>query len=187
MRAAPRFTYDVDFVLACTDAEAEQLVGVFLRSGFRVDALLMTKATNRIATVRLLPPRSAVLVDLLFDFTGIEREIVRDATRTALRPGLSIAVATRGHLIAMKVLAFRGKDQLDLEQLLALATPGDLKTARSALEGIRSSGRAMGRDLIATLDALVRARARRAGEFVKVPRSRWPEGWGPQRKKRRGK
>lgn len=56
VRATPRFTHDVDFALSCSDADAEALVGSFVRRGFRMDALLMTKSTNRIATVRLIPP-----------------------------------------------------------------------------------------------------------------------------------
>ena len=177
VRATPRFTHDVDFALSCSDAEAEALVGSFVRRGFRMDALLMTKSTNRIATVRLIPPGSDVLVDLLFDFTGIENEIVSMATQASLSSGVRMAVATRAHLIAMKVLAFRDKDKVDLTYLLEVATKAELAEARRALRAIAIAGKEPKRALIADLDRLVAQRKLDSSEFIKVPKSKWPTGW----------
>ena len=177
-RATPRFTHDVDFALFCSDAEAESLVGSLVRRGWSVDALLMTKSTNKIATVRLTPPRSNVLVDLLFDFTGIERQIVSSATRALVRNGQTMAVATRAHLMAMKVLAFRDKDKMDIDYLLDRAKKTEIAVARRALAEMSRAGKGAGRDLVGDLDALLAARAARPIEFIKVPRSKWPKGWG---------
>ncbi|MDP1829949.1 MAG: nucleotidyl transferase AbiEii/AbiGii toxin family protein [Archangium sp.] len=186
-RATPRFTHDVDFALFCTDAEAEGLVGSFVRRGWAVDALLMTKSTNRIATVRLTPPRSKVLVDLLFDFTGIERDIVTSATDALVRDGQTMPVATRAHMIAMKVLAFRPKDKVDVDYLLDRATKPEIAVARRALAEMARAGKEPKRDLVGDLDELLAVRAARPVEFVKVPPSRWPKGWTRPPKKRPSK
>lgn len=177
VRANPRFTDDVDFALSCSDADAEALVRSFVRRGFTMDALLMTKSTNRIATVRLKPRGSEVLVDLLFDFTGIESEIVGSATDAELRPGLVMRVATIPHLIAMKVLAFRKKDMIDLESLFEVAGSADLALARKAIAAISRAGKEPKRDLSADLNRLLAERELPDDEFIKVPRSQWPKAW----------
>lgn len=184
-RAAPRFTDDVDFALSCSDADAEALVGSFVRRGFSLDALLMTRSTNRIATVRLKPPGSDVLVDLLFDFTGIEGEIVGSATDAEVRPGFAMPVATLPHLIAMKVLAFRKKDMIDLESLFEAAGSADLANARRAVAAISRAGKEPKRDLRADLDRLLAERELPDDEFVKVPRSQWPRNWTVRPKRSR--
>lgn len=184
-RAAPRFTDDVDFALSCSDDDAEALIRSFVRRGFAIDALLMTKSTDRIATVRLKPPGSEVLVDLLFDFTGIEREIVGSATEAEVHPGFEAPVATIPHLIAMKVLAFRKKDLLDLESLFEVAGSAELALARRAVEAISRAGKDPRRDLSADLERLLAERELPDGEFIEVPRSEVVERFGTKRTKRR--
>lgn len=186
-RATPRFTHDVDFALSCSDADAESLIRSFVRRGFTMDALLMTKSTNRIATVRLKPPGSKVLVDLLFDFTGIEDQIVGSATDAEVGRGFEMRVATIPHLIAMKLLAFRKKDIIDLEYLFGAAGSADFVIARNAVAEISRAGKAPKRDLSAQLERLLAERELPDDEFVKVPRSQWPTGWAqaPASKRKR--
>lgn len=185
-RATPRFTDDVDFALSCSDDDAEALIRSFVRRGFTIDALLMTKSTNRIATVRLKPPGSEVLVDLLFDFTGIEREIVGSATKAEVHPGFQAPVATIPHLIAMKVLAFRKKDLLDLESLFEAAGSADLALARKAVDAISRAGKEPKRDLSADLERLLAERELPDNAFIKLPRGQLAKRFGrrpaPRRK-----
>lgn len=173
--------------LWCSDDDAEALIRSFVRRGFTIDALLMTKSTKRIATVRLKPPGSEVLVDLLFDFTGIEREIVESATEAEVHPGFEAPVATIPHLIAMKVLAFRQKDLVDLESLFEAAGSADLALARKAVDAISRAGKEPKRDLSADLERLLAERELPDDAFIKVPRSELAKRFGrkptPRRKR----
>ena len=67
--------------------------------------MLSSEESGRLVTVRMLPPGSAahgVLVDLLFQTSGIEREVVSHATALDL-PGLGPQpVARVGHLLASR-------------------------------------------------------------------------------------
>jgi len=97
-------------------------------------------------------------VDLLFATTRIEAEIVRAAEPTTIAPGLVAPVATRAHLVVMKVLAMddvrRPKDRVDLAALLGVAAPAERAEARRALELIQARGGARSKDLLALFDAL---------------------------------
>jgi hypothetical protein len=127
--------------------------------------LLEQERTGRIATVRLTrETESAVYVDLLFASSGIEAEIVADAEAIAVLQNLTIRVATRAHLIALKTLARddrqRPQDWDDLRALLMDATEAELRSARGALELIESRGYNRGRSLV---EALARAIADTTG------------------------
>lgn len=66
------------------DADAEALVRGFIASGYGVVAMVEQEATGRFATARLVTPGStpdAVVVDLLFATSGIEPELVAQATQ----------------------------------------------------------------------------------------------------------
>jgi hypothetical protein len=156
-RAAPRFTYDVDFVVACEAGRVEAVVHAFLARGFLLEALLENRRTREIATVRLRPPRSSTIVDLLFQLTGNELEIAADATEIDVAPGIRSRVASVAHLIATKVFAARDKDREDLANLLLVSTPADVVLARRALTHIQSSGRAPGRRLLRELERAQRS------------------------------
>lgn len=142
MRAEPRNTRDVDVCVAVrSDAEAEALVYRLTSLGYRLGTVIEQTAAGRLATVRLHPPGQGprgVVVDLLFASSGIEAEVVLAAERTELVPGLTVPVASLGHLIALKVLARddrnRPQDMLDLKALLAIAGADELAVARVALE-----------------------------------------------------
>ncbi len=83
----------------------------------------------------------------------------RDAQQLARRL-LEIAalpVATVGHLIAMKVLSeskTRLQDRIDLEKLLAVATPAELAVAEESLHLVTSRGFARRKKLLAILRRL---------------------------------
>lgn len=152
-RAAPRATQDVDFAVAINDAAAERLVHAFQDSGFQIDAVLVNKRDRSLATVRVHDPRTKVLVDLLISFCGIEREIVDGASLERWRD-LVLPVVSRGHLIAMKLLANRKQDQADLENLLRALPEKDKRQAVRGVGQIMASLRGEGRDLKKELKAL---------------------------------
>ena len=162
VHAEPRQTRDVDLaVVVANDREAEHVVRQLTTRGFRYIAegpVLEQTATGRLAGVRLQPPAmdgSTVVVDLLFHSSGIEEEVVAAATELEVLTGLRLPVATRGHVLALKVLAGRAQDLADIDNLLRFASPGDVAIAREALDLISSRGCDRGKDLQGALDRLL--------------------------------
>lgn len=161
-RTEPRFTRDVDIAVAVDDdTAAEDLVRSLLTDGYRLLATIDHDMTGRLATVRLASPLAGdtdVVVDLLFASSGIEREIAQAAERIEIIPGLTLPVATTGHLIALKLLARdderRPRDAADLRNLADVASPEDRDVARQAVELIAARGFDRDRDLRQALDAL---------------------------------
>lgn len=102
----PRFTRDIDIAVAVADDEyAELLVQRLVADGYRAYTAVEQGAVGRLATVRLATTTRGeddVVVDLMFASSGIEFAICRDAVRLQALPGVSVPVATRGHLIATK-------------------------------------------------------------------------------------
>lgn len=160
VRTEPRFTRDVDLAIAVAgDAEAEAIVRHFQRLGYRVLDVLEQEKTDRLATVRLRPPRveaHGVVLDLLFASSGIEPEIVQSASPLEVFPDLELPVAGLAELLATKVLARdderRPQDAIDIRSLLDEATPADVTAAREALALITERGFHRNRDLGADLD-----------------------------------
>lgn len=159
VRARPRFTKDVDFAVAVkTDDEAEALVRALYARGYVVRQVLEHKPTGRLATVRLSLPGSPGTepdVDLLFASSGIETEIVQASERTEMAGGLHVPVATRGHLLALKVLAYEARRPQDMDDILSLlekADPADIGEAKQALSLITRRGFERGKNLDEELD-----------------------------------
>lgn len=158
VRAEPRTTRDADLAVAVTgDADADVVVFAMRKLGYRPDGVFMGTGTNRIALVRLVgkidqSPR----LDLAFDMSGIEREVVEAAKEAELDPGMTLPVAERGHLIALKLLSYddvnRPQDRVDIMALLKRATPADMKLARGAVKLITERGYDRGRDLAKDLE-----------------------------------
>lgn len=147
-RAEPRTTRDVDLAVVVTnDEDAEQLIFALQSSGYRVLSVVEQKATKRLSTARLAPAFGnvrAVLLDLLFASSGIEKEIVDQAESLEIFPGLEVPVARIGHLLALKVLArddrHRPQDWDDIRALLVEASEKDIDEARTALRLIEARG-----------------------------------------------
>ncbi len=154
----PRFTSDFDFAIAVSgDAEAEAIVGGLLRLGYTADRLIEDDRGHDLVTVHMSsPPVSGAKfpVDLLFNTTGVEREVVASAAPIEILPRLTLPVAARGHLIAMKVLSAgdnRLRDFDDLRGLIVAAAATDLLDASAMLDLITARGKGRGRDLQAEL------------------------------------
>lgn len=165
VRTEPRFTRDADLAVAVgDDAEAESLVQVLRHRGFRDTLVVEQEATHRLATVRFSlssEPRVPV-IDLLFASSGIEPEVAAAADPLEVLPGLTIPVATPGHLIALKVLARddlnRPQDLADLRALLRRVSPTELEQAREAMTLMTTRGFHRGRDLERDLADLLERR-----------------------------
>ena len=159
IRCEPRFTRDIDLAVAVgNDAEAEALVAHLLAAGYRLRLSLEHRALDRLAAIRLSPPREpdeGIVVDLLFASSGIEADICAQADRIALPGGLSVPVAQTGHLVATKLLAIapdRPQDGVDLHSLRAQLTEPDRDRARRAVARIEALGANRGRPLRADLE-----------------------------------
>lgn len=162
-RTAPRFTKDVDFVVAvASDAEAEGVVHRLRSRGYHPSQVLEQDYLGRMSTVRLVSTRgrSDVIVDLLFASSGIESEVVASADRIEVLPRVRIPVATTGHLIAMKALAGRGQDRVDLGNLIQVASVADLEQAREAASLIQRRGYSRDKDVVANLEFYIREAGR---------------------------
>jgi hypothetical protein len=158
-RAEPRFTRDADFAVSvASDAEAEAVALDLVQRGYRLLTALEQDSRGRLAGLRMLSPAvrgTNVVVDLMFASSGIESEIVAAAEPLEIFSGLVVPVATKGHLIALKVLArddeHRPQDRIDLRELLRVASDEDLAQAVAALELITVRGFNRGRGLMALL------------------------------------
>ncbi len=160
-RAEPRLTRDADLAVAVNDdRDAEALVRDLRAAGYEVAASVEQEATGRLATVRLLPRDSAdrLVTDLLFASSGIEAEIVAAADDIVVFDGLTVPVASVGHLMAMKLLARddrrRPADADDLRALAAVAQEDDWMQAQVAVGLVMERGFARDRDLVTGLDEL---------------------------------
>lgn len=161
--AEPRLTRDIDVAVAVgSDAEAEAVVRELGALGWRVVEVIEHEAMRRMATARLDRADGeleGIVLDLLFASSGTEAEIAREATRVELFPGLTLPVASRPHLIAMKLLArddrTRPQDADDLQALIRAAAPAELDAARSVARSIEERGYGRKRDLVSLLDRAI--------------------------------
>jgi predicted nucleotidyltransferase len=162
-RTEPRFTRDIDLVIAVSDDQgAEQAVHSLQRRGYHVRTLVEQDAAGRLATARLVPPgegEAGVVLDVLFASSGIEPEIAAAAEVLEILPELRVPVASVAHLLALKLLSrddrTRPQDRIDLAALLRVATPADLEEARHSVSLIHARGFQRGRDLSRDLEQLI--------------------------------
>ena len=156
VRSVPRFTKDLDFAVAvASDPEAEDVVLRLRGRGYHPVEVLEQTYVERLSGVRLERAGSDVIVDLLFASSGIEHEVVANATRLQVLPRLSAPVATTGHLIALKILAGRNQDLTDLGSLIPAGSAEDLDMARQAVRLIQARGFNREQDVVADLDKLI--------------------------------
>ena len=166
VRAEPRFTRDVDLAVAVADDRgAERLIFQLQGSGYRIIASLEHKVTGRLATMRLTPPvetTPAVILDLLFASSGIEEEVVADATEVEVFADIVLPVASTGDLMALKLLARddrrRPQDYDDLKALLREASDADIERARASIGLLTQRGYHRDRDLMNDFDQFLRER-----------------------------
>lgn len=142
IRAEPRTTRDVDVAVAVrTERGLDDLIRYLFGRGYRQHSVLEQAGTGYLKAVRLYSPlgQESVIVDILHRLCGIEDQIVAAAEKEEILPQVFAPVATRGHLIAMKVAAWRDRDKDDAQRLVDRATDRDLRDAREALIAIERS------------------------------------------------
>jgi hypothetical protein len=156
VRAIPRFTKDLDFAIAvASDSEAEDVVHRLRARGYNPVEVIEQDYVERLSGVRLAHDGLDVVVDLLFASSGIENEVVAGADRLEVLPGLIAPVATTAHLIALKILAGRSQDLVDLGYLIRAASPADLDAARDAVKLIQIRGFNREQDVVADLERVI--------------------------------
>jgi predicted nucleotidyltransferase len=159
----PRTTRDIDIAIALDDrSEQDSFVEVLIAAGYRSHQVLMHVEPVQRLGHRIVLEGShgmTVAIDLLFSSSGIETEVVREAVTIEILPDLEVPVASRPHLLAMKVLSRndsdRVRDDLDLQGLLAEASPVDIEAAKTALKMITSRGYNRGKDLEAEFELVL--------------------------------
>lgn len=158
----PRLTRDIDVAVSVDDdGAAERVVRDLQQRGYELVELVEQEATERLATARLVRrDAQPILIDVLFASSGIEREVVEGASTTEVFPGIHMPVASRAHLIALKLLARddreRPQDYDDLCALLRDASDADLTEARRSIVLIAQRGFHRKRDLEGSLNELLR-------------------------------
>jgi len=162
VRCEPRFTRDIDVAIVTEDdAAAECLVYSLRTHGYTVIATVEHRIVNRLATVRLVPPREAaggIIVDLLLASSGVEAEAVAAAEEMEVFPGVCVPVCTVAHLAVLKILArddeTRPQDRVDLMALLGRMDDSGWNEAAKLASLIQARGYDRGRDLTAILAEL---------------------------------
>lgn len=105
----PRTTKDIDVVVSVSgEVQADELKDFLLSRGYVSPQLLMHSSPTRRMGWRVFIPsakEASIPLDILVTACGIESEIVASAFTIEILPGLSLPVASLGHLVAMKVLS----------------------------------------------------------------------------------
>jgi hypothetical protein len=117
LRAQPRFTADVDLVIAADVDRAIKLAASLEGTSFRP---FFKDVTDVIEKAYILPLRhrsTNVKVDMAVGMSGFEQQTVARAERLKVA-GAIISVATAEDLLIMKVLAGRPQDEQDLKGLV---------------------------------------------------------------------
>lgn len=158
LRTQERFTKDIDFAISVeSSSAAELLVNSFKNAGFLIAYYLEKEEDGSLMTVRLTTGGEiGLFIDLLFATSGIEREVIADATDSEPFPGIVVKLAATSSLIAMKVLSadwkVRPQDVLDIQQLLEVAETTDIARSRQLLDLITQRGYNRNKDLQKDLD-----------------------------------
>ena len=158
----PRTTSDIDIIITLKeDSKAQQLalIEMFLKRGYTDKEVLMHGNPTYRMGYRLHLPNTIgykVPVDFLFNTCGIETEIIKSSKELELIPGLSLRIASLGHILAMKILSQnktdRVRDRTDIYNLLKSGTAEDIALSRVALSLITKKGLNRGKDLLSDLD-----------------------------------
>lgn len=112
----PRFTADIDIVMAADPAAFARLRKVLVTAGFGVDAEHGGDLASGPDFVRFGSPDRRIRLEIQAAKTEFQREVIR---RAAVQES-AVRVATPEDLVVMKLIADRLKDRADLAGLARL-------------------------------------------------------------------
>jgi hypothetical protein len=121
-RSRPRFTRDIDFLLEVPPLVLPSLLQALQERGFSFDTEKAIREWTREHLTVLT--YHGVNIDWLKPVLPVYQHVIERA-RTENFLGFSVPIASPEGLILTKLIAFRGQDQVDIENLLA-ANPGQL-------------------------------------------------------------
>lgn len=151
VRTEPRFTRDIDLVLAApSDAHAEDVVRGLAGEGWSVLTQLEHDVLDRLAAVRVARSDDGVVADLLLASSGCESLIVDAADPVEVLPGLVVPTARAADLVVLKLLSrspSRPQDEADLQALAAILDAADWERATELAQAITAVGGNRGRNL----------------------------------------
>ncbi|MGC8642687.1 MAG: nucleotidyl transferase AbiEii/AbiGii toxin family protein [Isosphaeraceae bacterium] len=116
MRGQPRFTQDVDFVVEVPRIALPGLLDDLVQRGFTLDQSGVAKAFVQHHMTAFT--FGAVQIDWLKPVLPLYSRVLADAQPLEWSPGHTVRVATAEGLILTKMVAFRPRDQIDIETLL---------------------------------------------------------------------
>jgi predicted nucleotidyltransferase len=153
----PRITEDIDAVVLAEQRNLSELLEGALKFGFipRRENAVEFALANRI--LLLVHEADGIPVDVSLGILPFEQEMIERATRVTVQ-GTEIPIATPEDLIVMKVLAFRGKDVVDIEAVLDANKSIDLERIRYWVAGMAEALDEPG--IAARFEALLKARQR---------------------------
>lgn len=113
----PRFTYDLDLtVLTSLETYAEAIAQLLSRLQPRIVDALAFARRNR---VLLVQTSSGYPVDISFGLPGYEEQVIARSVEVEVAPGKKVLFCSAEDLIIHKTIAGRGKDVLDIQQIIA--------------------------------------------------------------------
>jgi hypothetical protein len=121
-RSRPRFTRDIDFLLEVPQLVLPSLLQDLQDRGFSFDTAKTIREWTRDHLTVL--NYHGVTIDWLKPVLPVYQHVI-DQARTEHFLGCSVPIASPECLILTKLIAFRGQDQVDIENLLA-ANQGQL-------------------------------------------------------------
>lgn len=167
---AARLTADVDITVLLGNRQTVELARALEKAGFR---LRVRDIDSFVAKTRVLPflhPRSGMPIDIVLAGPGLEELFFRRRRRRSIE-GISVPVASPEDIVAMKVLAGRGKDEDDVVAIVAAQRRLKLERIRETLDTLE---RALGQsDLSPRFETLLaRARGTASPRRTRRPKSR---------------
>ncbi len=122
--APPRLTTDLDVAIAADRSIYDAVVAALARLGYAAVAAHRADPDDDVPAVTLFRNEDAAApyrqVDVLVAGTAFEREAIDRAVTMALGD-VSVRVVTREDLIIYKLIAWRPRDRLDIQDVLSTA------------------------------------------------------------------
>lgn len=151
VRGEPRFTQDIDLVIATEPQEAVPLLGLLDQFGFQ--PLLEDEAEDFMRQAYMLPLHhrtTGLTVDIAIGSMGFERQLIERSESIALGR-VSVPMATAEDLILMKLVAGRPRDMDDVAGVVETHPDLDWDYLFETGAGLQ---RALSQDLIPQIERL---------------------------------